>query len=197
MSNRRPHSSSGSITRASAFAKREDLDGRYIDTSRDGFHLALDVSSFSLNCLVRAAEPLMTAGGGVVALTYLGSERAVPKYNVMGVAKAALESAVRYLASELGEQGIRVNGLSAGPIKTLAARGIKDFTTMLHLHAERAPLRRNVDVEEPPTPHCSCAARSAEASRERFSSSTVAIGSWGCEGWLVGATRSLPWFPVR
>ena len=133
---------------AIAFAKREDLDGRYVDTSRDGFHLALDVSSFSLNCLVRAAEPLMSDGSGVGALTYLGSERAVPKYNVMGVAKAALESAVRYLASELGEKGIRVNGLSAGPIKTLAARGIKDFTTMLHLHAERAPLRRNVDVDE-------------------------------------------------
>ena len=137
-----------SLVHAVAFAKKEDLDGRYIDTSRDGFHLALDVSSFSLNCLVRAAEPLMIEGGAVVALTYLGSERAVPKYNIMGVAKAALESALRYLASELGEKGIRVNGLSAGPIKTLAARGIKDFTTMLHLHAERAPLRRNVDVEE-------------------------------------------------
>ena len=137
-----------SLVHAIAFAKREDLDGRYVDTSRDGFHLALDVSSFSLNCLVRAAEPLMNEGAGVVALTYLGSERAVPKYNVMGVAKAALESAVRYLASELGEKGIRVNGLSAGPIKTLAARGIKDFTTMLHLHAERAALRRNVDVDE-------------------------------------------------
>ena len=136
------------LVHAIAFAKREDLDGRYVDTSRDGFHLALDVSSFSLNCLVRAAEPLMSEGGAVVALTYLGSERAVPKYNVMGVAKAALESAVRYLAGELGGQGIRVNGLSAGPIKTLAARGIKDFSSMLDLHAERSALRRNVEVEE-------------------------------------------------
>ena len=136
------------LVHAIAFAKREDLDGRYVDTSRDGFHLALDVSSFSLNCLVRAAEPLMSEGGSVVALTYLGSERAVPRYNVMGVAKAALESAVRYLAGELGGQGIRVNGLSAGPIKTLAARGIKDFSSMLDLHAERSALRRNVEVEE-------------------------------------------------
>ena len=136
------------LVHAIAFAKREDLDGRYVDTSRDGFHLALDISSFSLNCLVRAAEPLMSEGGSVVALTYLGSERAVPRYNVMGVAKAALESAVRYLAGELGGQGIRVNGLSAGPIKTLAARGIKDFSSMLDLHAERSALRRNVEVEE-------------------------------------------------
>ena len=108
-----------SLVHAIAFAKREDLDGRYVDTSRDGFHLALDVSSFSLNCLVRAAEPLMSDGSGVVALTYLGSERAVPKYNVMGVAKAALESAVRYLASELGEKGIRVNGICFGATDTV------------------------------------------------------------------------------
>ena len=131
-----------------AFANREDLDGRYTDTSRQGYHLALDVSSFSLNCLVRGAEHLMTDGGGIVAMTYLGSERAVANYNVMGVAKAALESGVRYLASELGTKGIRVNGLSAGPLKTLAARGIKNFSTMHKLHAERAPLRRNTTVEE-------------------------------------------------
>ena len=131
-----------------AFANPEDLDGRYTDTSRQGYHLALDVSAYSLNVLTRAAEPLMTEGGGVVAMTYLGSERAVTKYNVMGVAKAALESGIRYLASELGEQGIRVNGLSAGPLKTLAARGIKDFNVMHSLHAERAPLRRNSTIEE-------------------------------------------------
>lgn len=131
-----------------AFANREDLDGRYTDTSRQGYHLALDVSAYSLNCLVHGAEHLMTEGGGVVAMTYLGSERAVANYNVMGVAKAALESGVRYLASELGTKGIRVNGLSAGPIKTLAARGIKNFSTMHKLHAERAPLRRNTTVEE-------------------------------------------------
>ena len=131
-----------------AFANREDLDGRYTDTSRDGYRLALEVSAYSLNCLVRGAEPLMTAGGGVVALTYLGSERAVRNYNVMGVAKAALESGIRYLASELGEKNIRVNGLSAGPLKTLASRGIRDFNLMHRAHAERAPLRRNTDVEE-------------------------------------------------
>ena len=136
------------LVHAIAFAKREDLDGRYTDTSRDGYHLALDVSAFSLNCLVRAAEPLMTDGGGIVALTYLGSERVVAYYNVMGVAKAALESGIRYLAGELGERGIRVNGLSAGPIKTLASRGIKGFSTMHKFHAERAALRRNVEVDE-------------------------------------------------
>lgn len=131
-----------------AYANPEDLAGRYTDTSRQGYHLALDVSAYSLNSLARGAEPLMSEGGGMVALTYLGSERAMVNYNVMGVAKAALESGIRYLASELGEKEIRVNGLSAGPIKTLAARGIKDFTTMHQMHAERAPLRRNTTVEE-------------------------------------------------
>ena len=136
------------LVHAIAFAQREDLAGRFTDTSREGYRLALEVSAYSLNVLVHAAEPLMREGGSVVTLTFLGSERAVPNYNVMGVAKAALESGVRYLAAELGEQGIRVNGLSAGPIKTLAARGIKDFPLMQRVHAERAPLRRNVDVEE-------------------------------------------------
>ena len=131
-----------------AFAKREDLDGRYADTSRDGYHLALDVSAYSLNCLARCAEPIMPDGGGIVAMTYLGSERAIPNYNVMGVAKAALESGVRYLASELGPKGIRVNGLSAGPLKTLSARGIRGFSDMQRQHAERAALRRNVEVDE-------------------------------------------------
>ena len=131
-----------------AFANPEDLDRRYTDTSREGYHLALDVSAYSLNVLARGAEPLMSAGGGIVAMTYLGSERAIARYNVMGVAKAALESGIRYLASELGEKEIRVNGLSAGPLKTLAARGIKDFNTMHKQHAERAPLRRNTTVEE-------------------------------------------------
>jgi len=136
------------LIHAIAFARREDLEGRYIDTSRDGYHLALDVSAYSLNALTHGAEKLMTDGSSVVAMTYLGSERACRNYNVMGVAKAALESGVRYLASELGEQGIRVNGISAGPIRTLAARGIKSFSTMLKLHEERAPLRRNVTQEE-------------------------------------------------
>lgn len=136
------------LVHAIAFARREDLAGRFTDTSREGYQLALEVSAYSLNVLVQAAEPLMKQGGSVVTLTFLGSERAVPNYNVMGVAKAALESGVRYLAAELGEQGIRVNGLSAGPIKTLAARGIRDFPLMQRAHAERSPLKRNVDVEE-------------------------------------------------
>ena len=137
-----------SLVHSIAFANPEDLDRRYTDTSRQGYHLALDVSAYSLNILARGAEPLMSTGGGIVAMTYLGSERAIARYNVMGVAKAALESGIRYLASELGEKGIRVNGLSAGPLKTLAARGIKDFNTMHKQHAERAPLRRNTTVEE-------------------------------------------------
>jgi enoyl-[acyl-carrier protein] reductase I len=136
------------VIHAIAFARREELEGRYVDTSRDGYHLALDISAFSLNLLVRGAEPLMTNGGSVVALSYLGSERACRNYNVMGVAKAALESGVRYLAGELGEQGLRVNAVSAGPIRTLAARGIKGFNTMLRLHEERAALRRNVTADE-------------------------------------------------
>ena len=137
-----------SLVHAIAFAKREDLDGRFKDTSRDGFELALGVSAYSLNVLTQAAEPLMKEGSSIVALTFLGSERAVPNYNVMGVAKAALEASVRYLARDLGPQGIRVNALSAGPIKTLAARGIKDFPEMLRTHAERAAMKRNVTVEE-------------------------------------------------
>jgi enoyl-[acyl-carrier protein] reductase I len=136
------------LVHAIAFAKREDLDGRFTDTSRDGFHLALGVSAYSLNVLVQGAESLLKEGSGVVALTYLGSERAIPRYNVMGVAKAALESGVRYLAMDLGEKGIRVNGLSAGPIRTLAARGIRDFNAMLKVHADRAALKRNNDVDE-------------------------------------------------
>ena len=131
-----------------AFANKNDLNGRYTDTSRDGYRIALDVSAYSLNCLVRFAEPLMGNGGSVVALTYLGSERVVRNYNVMGVAKAALESGIRYLSSELGEKNIRVNGLSAGPLKTLASRGIRDFNFMHRAHAERAPLRRNTNVGE-------------------------------------------------
>lgn len=137
-----------SLLHAIAFAKREDLDGRFKDTSRDGFELALGVSAYSLNVLTQAAEPLMKEGSSIVALTFLGSERAVPNYNVMGVAKAALEASVRYLARDLGPQGIRVNALSAGPLKTLASRGIKDFPEMLRTHAERSAMKRNVTVEE-------------------------------------------------
>jgi enoyl-[acyl-carrier protein] reductase I len=132
-----------------AFAKKEDLEGRTIDTSRDGFHLAQDVSAYSLMALAKAAEPLLEKeGGSVVALTYLGSEKVVPHYNVMGLAKASLESGIRYLASELGRKKIRVNGISAGPINTLAARGISGFTKMLEIHRDRAALGRNIEVEE-------------------------------------------------
>lgn len=137
------------LVHAVAFAKKEDLDGRTVDTARDGFQLALDVSSYSLIALAKAAEPLLEKeGGSVVALTYLGSEKVVPNYNVMGIAKAALESAVRYLAYDLGKKNIRVNGVSAGPISTLASRGISGFTSMLDAHRQRAALGRNVEVEE-------------------------------------------------
>lgn len=132
-----------------AFAKKEELDGRTIDTSREGFHLAMDVSAYSLIALAKAAEPLLEKeGGSIVALTYLGSEKVVPNYNVMGLAKASLESSIRYLASDLGKKNIRVNGVSAGPVSTLAARGIAGFTTMLETHRSRSPLGRNVEVEE-------------------------------------------------
>jgi len=137
------------LVHAVAFAKKEELDGRTIDTSREGFQLALDVSSYSLIALTKAAEPLMEKeGGGIVALTYLGSEKVIPNYNVMGLAKAALESAIRYLAADLGKKNIRVNGVSAGPISTLAARGISGFTAMLEGHRNRSALGRNVEVEE-------------------------------------------------
>lgn len=137
------------LVHAVAFARKEDLDGRTVDTTRDGFHLALDVSSYSLITLVKAAEPLLEKeGGSVAALTYLGSEKVVPNYNVMGLAKAALESAIRYLAYDLGKKNIRVNGVSAGPISTLAARGISGFSTMLEGHRNKAALGRNVEVEE-------------------------------------------------
>ena len=137
------------LVHAIAFAKKEDLEGRTIDTSKEGFQTALDISAYSLIKLVKAAEPLLEKeSGSVVALTYLGSVRAVPHYNVMGIAKAALESAIRYLALELGKKNIRVNGVSAGPVNTLAARGISGFTLMLEGHRNRAPLGRNVEVEE-------------------------------------------------
>ena len=119
-----------------------------MDTSRDGFRIALDISAYSLVALARAARPLMTEGGSIMTLTYYGAEKVVPKYNVMGVAKAALEACVRYLAYDLGKNKIRVNAISAGPIKTLAARGISGFGDMLSAQAGRAPLQRNVDVKE-------------------------------------------------
>ncbi len=133
-----------------AFAAAEDLEGRFTDTPRDRFWLALDVSAYSLVACARAAEPLMekAGGGSIVTMTYLGGERAVPHYNVMGVAKSALDSSVKYLAWDLGEKNIRVNAISAGPVRTLAARSIAGFPTMEAIVEERAPLRRHVDAED-------------------------------------------------
>lgn len=131
-----------------AYAPREALDGEYLDTSREAFVTALEISAYSLAQLSRAAVPLMTEGGSIVSMTYYGAEKVVAGYNVMGIAKAALEASTRYLASDLGPRNIRINTISAGPIQTLSARGVSDFTTMLKHHAERAPLRRNVEARE-------------------------------------------------
>jgi enoyl-[acyl-carrier protein] reductase I len=131
-----------------AYAPAEELKGEFVNTTREGFRMAHDISVYSLIAVSRAAAPLMTNGGGIVTLTYYGAEKVVPKYNVMGVAKAALEATVRYLANDLGPKAIRVNAISAGPIKTLAARGISQLGEMLKAHAERAPLKRNVDPAE-------------------------------------------------
>lgn len=133
-----------------AFAKKEDLSGAFVDTSRDGYLLAQDISAYSLTALTRAAVPLFekAGGGSVITLTYLGGERVVENYNVMGVAKAALEMSVRYLAADLGSRNIRVNAISAGPIKTLAARGISGFSNILGYMEEHTPLRRNVEAAE-------------------------------------------------
>jgi len=130
-----------------AFANRDDLKGEFVDTSRDGFLLAQNISSFSLTAVARAAKPLMTEGGSIVTLTYLGGERVVANYNVMGVAKASLDASVRYLANDLGQHNIRVNSVSAGPIRTLSAKGVGDFNSILKQIEERAPLRRNVTQE--------------------------------------------------
>jgi enoyl-[acyl-carrier protein] reductase I len=131
-----------------AFANHEDLNQPFLNTSRDGFKLALDVSAYSLVAVSKALSPLMSSGGAIMTLTYLGSTRVVTNYNVMGVAKAALEAEVKYLASELGARKIRVNAISAGPIKTISARGIKDFSKVLDFVAQHAPLRRNTDIAE-------------------------------------------------
>jgi enoyl-[acyl-carrier protein] reductase I len=133
-----------------AFAPKETLQGGYISTEREHFAIAQDISAYSLTAMARAARPLMNnaGGGSIITLTYLGAERVVPNYNMMGIAKASLEAGVRYLAQDLGQENIRVNGISAGPIKTLAARGIADLNTMMNRHAEISPLRRNVELEE-------------------------------------------------
>lgn len=136
------------IVHSVAFAPPEELKGEFLNTSREGFRIAHDISVYSLIAVARAAAPLMTEGGGIITLTYYGAEKVVPRYNVMGVAKAALEASVRYLANDLGPKNIRVNAISAGPIKTLAARGISGLGEMLKSHAERSPLKRNVDPGE-------------------------------------------------
>lgn len=131
-----------------AYAPREALTGQFINTTRDDFKVALEVSAYSLVAFARAALPIMNQGGSIITLTYLGAERVVPNYNVMGVAKAALEASVRYLASDLGPKGIRVNAISAGPIRTLAARGVSGITNMVAHHREVAPLRKATEQAE-------------------------------------------------
>lgn len=136
------------VVHAVAFAQREELDGAFLDTSREGYRLAQDISSYSLTALARRTAPLMEGGGSIVTLSYLGGERVVPHYNVMGVAKAALEMSVRYLAADLGPRNVRVNAISAGPIKTIAASGVHGISKMLEYHREHAPLRRNTEQDE-------------------------------------------------
>ncbi|MGB7624553.1 MAG: enoyl-ACP reductase [Terriglobia bacterium] len=132
-----------------AFALKEDLDGHFVDTSREGWRIAQQVSAYSLIALAKYALPLMKKNGGsIMTMTYLGSQRVIPHYNVMGVAKASLEATVRYLAADLGPYGIRVNAISAGPIKTLAAMGIGGFSKLLEFHREHAPLQRNIEASE-------------------------------------------------
>jgi enoyl-[acyl-carrier protein] reductase I len=138
------------LVHGAAFAPREELSNPFVQTSREGFRTALDISAYSLIALARGALPLMErrGGGSILTLTYLGSERVFQNYNVMGVAKAALESTVRYLAADLGQKNIRVNAISAGPIKTLAASGVSGFSSILQIYRDRAPLRRTVDTGE-------------------------------------------------
>lgn len=131
-----------------AFADKNELKGRYVDTSLENFHNSLHISCYSLLELSRSAEPLMHNGGSIVTLTYYGAEKVIPNYNVMGVSKAALEASVKYLANDMGENNIRVNAISAGPIKTLASSAIGDFSTMLKSHAATAPLKRNTTQED-------------------------------------------------
>jgi len=137
------------VIHAVAYALREELDGEFLNTSREGYRLAQDISSYSLTAVARRAVPLMEGrGGSIVTLTYLGGERVVPHYNVMGVAKAALDASVRYLAADLGPRGIRVNAISAGPIKTIASSGVHGISKMLEYHRAHAPLRKNTEQEE-------------------------------------------------
>ena len=138
------------LVHAVAYAEKEDLVGPYYTVSRAGFHKALDIGAYSLTAMARGAAPLMAArgGGAMITLTYFGAEKVIPHYNIMGVTKAALEASVRYLANDLGPQNIRVNAISAGPIKTLSAKGISDFNAMLALAREKSPLQRNITMED-------------------------------------------------
>jgi enoyl-[acyl-carrier protein] reductase I len=143
-----PHGKLDAVVHSIAFANREDLSRPFVETSREGFALANDVSAYSLVAVARATAPLMTEGGSLTSLTYLGATRVATNYNVMGVAKAALEASTRYLASELGAKNIRVNAISAGPVKTTSARGVKDFSKMLEAVAAKSPLKRNCEPAE-------------------------------------------------
>ena len=145
---RSKHGKLHALVHSVAYAPADELKGDFINTTREGFRMAHDVSVYSLIAVSRAAAPLMEDGGSIITMTYYGAEKVVPKYNVMAVAKAALECSVRYLASDLGRQKIRVNAISAGPLKTLAARGISGLGEMMKSHAERSPLGRNVEVAE-------------------------------------------------
>lgn len=136
------------VVHSLAFAKSEELEGQFSDTSRDGFLLAHDISTYSLVAVAKRAKDLMPEGGSIITMTYIGGEKVIGNYNVMGVAKAALDHSVRYLAADLGPSGIRVNAISAGPINTLAARGVRNFTSILSTVAEKAPLRRNVTQDD-------------------------------------------------
>ena len=136
------------LVHALAFARREDLDGRFVDTSRDGWALAMDVSAYSLVALVREARPLLRPGASVMTLTYYGAEKVVQHYNLMGVAKAALEASTRYLAADLGPAGVRINAISAGPVRTLAAQGIAGFKKMYGAFADMTPLRSNITIDD-------------------------------------------------
>jgi enoyl-[acyl-carrier protein] reductase I len=136
------------LVHAVAFAEKEDLDGHFVDTSRDGFHTAMDISVYSLIAMVREARPLMKPGSSIMTLTYHGAQKVVPRYNVMGVAKSALESTTRYLAADLGPAGIRVNAISAGPVRTLSAHGIAGFRTMWGAFKDVAPLRSHITIED-------------------------------------------------
>jgi enoyl-[acyl-carrier protein] reductase I len=146
--NVKEHGRLDTVVHSLAFANREDLSRPFVETSRAGYLLAQDVSAYSLVAVARVTAPLMTAGGSVMTLTYLGATRVVPNYNVMGVAKAALEASVRYLANDLGPVGIRVNAISAGPVKTASARAVKDLSSLLEKAPARAPLRRNCEPAE-------------------------------------------------